>query len=421
MFTEQLQLTSSKCGVTLAYYLVPYLLDTHDYRRRFSGPFAASLSNWWLSRSAQSGNHSEIIHELHEKYGACFVLDVDGLMPITSGTSGKFVRIGPNHISIADPSALEVAYEQSNGLLKSEFYEAFQTDPLGNVFNVRDKAVHTMKRKRIANVFSAQNVQAFESGVRSHIEKFCVQLDTRCEQALKEFSYIAFDIMSDLALGIPFGLIEGQKDSIHAALSLVSEKNVENLPVIHMIAQGATGAMALGSHSPFLEKIHLFGASWHTPDFIARRDFVEMTRAAVNTRVSRMENGIVDDENRGVDFLDKLFEVTNADGSPLSRDEIDAEALVTIGAGSDTTSNSLGALCYYVASNPQVKKKLHQELDSVQVSVDKNESESAYDLAKFERVKNLPYLNACVKEALRLYSTGGGGLPRVLPPPPERH
>ncbi|GAB1523172.1 hypothetical protein RhiTH_006303 [Rhizoctonia solani] len=457
MFTEQTHLTTTQYGLTagallLAYYLVPYLLDPHDYRRRFPGPLAASLSNWWLSNSTQSGRHSEIIHELHEKYAWWWQLRNNA-----SPTLGKFVRIGPNHISIADPNALDASisklfygirhdankeptsqavYGHSNGLLKSEFYEAFKADPNGNVFNIRDKAVHTMKRKRIANIFSAQNVQAFEPRVRSHVEKFCSQLDIRCEEALKgvsgfnwdakdgrvvlnmcpQFSYIAFDIISDLSLGIPFGLIEAQKDSIPAALSLISNKKVADLPVIHMIAQGTIGAVALAPHPPLLQKILLFGAPWHIPDLIARRDFVEVTKAAVNTRISKVENGTIDNENRGVDLLDKLFEVTNTDGSPLSREEIDAEALVTIGAGSDTTSNSLGALCYYIASHPQVKKTLQEELDSVHASADQGEPELAYGLASFEQVKNLPYLNACIKEALRLHSTVGGGLPRVVPP-----
>ncbi|KAG8705238.1 hypothetical protein FRC11_009212, partial [Ceratobasidium sp. 423] len=34
---------------------------------------------------------------------------------------------------------------------------------------------------------------------------------------------------------------------------------------------------------------------------------------------------------------------------------------------------------------------------------------------EYEQIKNLPYLNACVKEALRIHSTIGTGLPRVVP------
>ncbi|EUC56911.1 cytochrome P450 family monooxygenase, partial [Rhizoctonia solani AG-3 Rhs1AP] len=260
----------------------------------------------------------------------------------------------------------------------------------------------------------------------------------RCQQALKgvsgfnwevkdgraminccpQFSYISFDIISDLALGVPFGLIEAQKDSTPAALSLVSKKNVQNLPVVRLIAKGGAGAMALGSYPPWVQKLLLLGTPWHIPDLIARRDFRNITKAAVDTRVNKAENEEPEDEKKGVDLLDKLFEVKNHDGSPLTRDEIDSEALVTIGAGSDTTSNSLSALCYYVASDPQVQKKLQEELDSVHASTDIAELEqtkSFYGIVEYEQVKNLPYLNACVKEALRLYSTVGTGLPRVVP------
>ncbi|CAE6384333.1 unnamed protein product [Rhizoctonia solani] len=235
---------------------------------------------------------------------------------------------------------------------------------------------------------------------------------------LAEFSYISFDIISDLALGVPFGLIEAQKDSTPAALSLVSKKNVQNLPVVRLIAKGGAGAMALGSYPPWVQKLLLLGTPWHIPDLIARRDFRNITKAAVDTRVNKAENEEPEDEKKGVDLLDKLFEVKNHDGSPLTRDEIDSEALVTIGAGSDTTSNSLSALCYYVASDPQVQKKLQEELDSVHASTDIAELEqtkSFYGIVEYEQVKNLPYLNACVKEALRLYSTVGTGLPRVVP------
>ncbi|KAF8748939.1 Cytochrome P450 monooxygenase [Rhizoctonia solani] len=423
MYTEQVQLTGSQYFITaatllIAYYFVPYLRDPYGYRGRFSGPLAASFSNWWLARSTQSGHHSENIHELHEKYG-------------------KFVRIGPNHISIADPNALEGVYGHSSGVLKSEFYEAFRIGRQDDVFTTQKKASHTTKRKRIANIFSAQNVQAFEPRVRTHVERLCAQLDLRCEQAMKgisgfnwearggqavinmcpQFSYLAFDIISDLSLGIPFGLIEAQKDSIPRALSLVSEKKVQDLPVIRLIAQGSTSSTILGSHSPLLQKVLFYCAPWYIPDSVARRNMLHVTRAAVNTRVSRTENGTAaaegdgGSENRGVDLLDKLFEVKNTDGSPLSREEIDSEALVTIGAGSDTTSNSLSALCYHVASDARIKQKLQEELDSAFASTQKDVN----DFASFEEIKNLPYLNACIKEALRLHSTVGIGLPRVVP------
>lgn len=76
-------------------------------------------------------------------------------------------------------------------------------------------------------------------------------------------------------------------------------------------------------------------------------------------------------------------------------------------------NSSLGAICYYLAKVPRAQRLLQVELDA---HVPK-ESEDAADLVvHFEQVKNLPYLNACIKEAMRLHTTVGGGLPRIVPP-----
>ncbi|KAG8795410.1 hypothetical protein FRC12_014894 [Ceratobasidium sp. 428] len=105
------------------YLIVPYLLDPYDYRRRFSGPWLAGLTNSWLSRVNNTGERSYVIHALHEKYG-------------------KFVRIGPDHISIADPDALEAVYGHGNGLLKSNFYRGFEiAGP--DMFTTQDKVEHS--------------------------------------------------------------------------------------------------------------------------------------------------------------------------------------------------------------------------------------------------------------------------------------
>ncbi|CAE6459559.1 unnamed protein product, partial [Rhizoctonia solani] len=77
-------------------------------------------------------------------------------------------------------------------------------------------------------------------------------------------------------------------------------------------------------------------------------------------------------------------------------------------------------MCFYIASNPDIKEKLQRELDSIDTdssaeTVGFDGDQSSCPIPRFEQVKNLPYLNACVKEALRLYSTVGAGLPRVVP------
>lgn len=63
---------------------------------------------------------------------------------------------------------------------------------------------------------------------------------------------------------------------------------------------------------------------------------------------------------------------------------------------------------YYIVSNPHAYKKLREELDSTLAP------RGFEGVAEYEDVKSLPYLTACINEALRLHSTSGMGLPRIM-------
>jgi benzoate 4-monooxygenase len=109
-----------------------------------------------------------------------------------------------------------------------------------------------------------------------------------------------------------------------------------------------------------------------------------------------------------VDLLSKLQDGTDEFGNPLTREEVTAEALTALIAGSDTTSNSSCAITYHIARNPRVQKKLQDELDE--------EFGSNFDeVPTWDQVKKLPYLEAVINEALRIHSTSSIGLPRVVP------
>jgi benzoate 4-monooxygenase len=80
-------------------------------------------------------------------------------------------------------------------------------------------------------------------------------------------------------------------------------------------------------------------------------------------------------------------------------------------------------LCYHLATHPDIQQKLQTELDmhipySSLEEINDKESLVAppYEtIACYDGIKNLPYRNACVKEALRIHSTVGTGMPRSVP------
>ncbi|CAE6515556.1 unnamed protein product [Rhizoctonia solani] len=242
-----------------------------------------------------------------------------------------------------------------------------------------------------------------------------------------QFSYLAFDIIGDLALGSPFGLIQAQKDSSLAIESFDAsgepQRGTLEIPIIKTIADGGVVGMSVGVFPPWAHKFLLL-LPWNLSGLFHKLNFFKLTTTSVDAKLKRGPRDDVVDGKRNIDILDKLLEVRDEDGDPLTVDELYAEALLLLVAGSDTTSNTISSLCYHLAIHPEVQQRLQAELDqhipydpSKELKTKRGLMIPPYEsVAEYDGVKNLPYLNACVKEALRIHPPIATGLPRVVPP-----
>ncbi|PBK99824.1 cytochrome P450 [Armillaria gallica] len=390
-------------------HLVPYLIDFHRLRS-YPGPLIAKFSDAWLGYVSHQGHRSEVIHDLHRKYG-------------------PFVRIAPNHVSVAVSDAQPMVYGHGNGALKSSFYDAFITTSIG-IFTARDRPTHTRKRKIISHTFSQKSVLEFEPHVHRYVGQLLGQWDKLYDKALKGISgeegegwtgrdgrlwldclpwvnYLAFDIIGDLAFGAPFGMIMAAKDSVpmaqdpHAVMKSYGQAGAKHaskeIEVIKTLG---------GPSETFLVTMGAVPGWWRavlkrTPMFWkGGEDFDAITGMAVAAISKRLQEPT--DRN---DLLSKLQAGKDEDGNPMGQEELTAEALTFLIAGSDTTANSTCAIIYYLARTPSVQEKLHKELAEHLES----------GVATVEQVKNLAYLQAVINEGLRLHSTVAMGLPRVAP------
>ncbi|QPC80535.1 cytochrome P450 [Phototrophicus methaneseepsis] len=94
------------------------------------------------------------------------------------------------------------------------------------------------------------------------------------------------------------------------------------------------------------------------------------------------------------DLLSKLITAEDPEtGERMSRDLLRDEALTNFFAGYETSARSMSHAWYALAQNPDVKAKLHEELDR----------ELGDDIPTLETLKRLPYTLRVIKEALRLY------------------
>jgi benzoate 4-monooxygenase len=180
--------------VVLAVHLVPYIADQRGIKT-IPGPWLAKFTDAWLGRVAARGHKSDVVRELHRQYGGSIFPVIQKIVSVLSVTSnslppcfiGTFVRIAPNHVSIADPGAFKVIYAHVTGGPKADFYDAIvSTGP--NIFNTRDRAEHSRKRKIVSHTFSLKSTLEYEPYIRLHAGRLVRQWDKLAEGGKKGLS-----------------------------------------------------------------------------------------------------------------------------------------------------------------------------------------------------------------------------------------
>lgn len=306
----------------------------------------------------------------------------------------------------------EVAPQSPSRLIwpNSEYYDAFVSIQRG-LFNTRDRKEHTRKRKMVSHTFSAKSIGQFEQYIHANLELFEKKWNEICDaqadpqtgyapiDALHWFNYLAFDIIGDLAFGAPFGMLEKGKDVAEVQKTPGSE--VTSAPAIEVLNRRGEVSGTLGCY-PQLKPY----AKYLPDPFFSKG--VEAVENLAGIAVARVSARLANPDTDRVDLLARLMEGTDEKGEKLGREELTAEALTQLIAGSDTTSNTSCALLYWVLTTPGVLSKLQSELDAALPSP---------GVPSYASVKDLPYLNNVIQETLRIHSTSSLGLPRLTPLP----
>ncbi|SPO20574.1 probable Benzoate 4-monooxygenase cytochrome P450 [Ustilago trichophora] len=386
-------------GTVILFHLVPFITNTAIIK--YPGPFLAKFTDFWLLRTAMIGHRFEIVHEQHKKYG-------------------KFVRVAPNHVSIADHEALHPVYGHGTGTLKPAYYDAFvppKPFPRG-LFNTRDRAEHTRKRKIVSHTFAPKTIVAFEPFIRREVQLLLERWDEFCDKAAKTnaegprgikgrawldslmwLNYFAFDTIGALAFGSTFGMLENGVDEAKVEYEDANgNKKVDYCSAVKIINERGefSGTMGL---APEWMRPYLIKLPWFSRRLTSVKKLTGIALARVN---DRLQNG-----SEREDLLAKLQSAKDDRGEPMGKMELTAEALTQLIAGSDTTSNTACAIVHHLTTHPDKMRKLQAELD--------RELEHAEEVPLASDVQELPYLQAVLSESLRYHSTSAIGLPRVIP------
>ncbi|KAH8827609.1 cytochrome P450 [Flagelloscypha sp. PMI_526] len=423
-------------AILFSVYLIPFLWDPYRIRH-IPGPFLANFSYLWLAKAALDGRKSSAVSDAHQKYGS-------------------MVRISPREISIATSEAMGDVYGHANGMTKSNFYHAFQVIPPDTAFDTTDRVRHARKRKMMSHAFSSKSLQDMEPHIHPFVEQLLAQFDLFLSSKddteggeghgwskrggrlwfdiLPWYHFMTFDIISKLAFGSPFGMVAAGQDIAPvptlATFDAIRKAKLEgsewpeleftNVPAVELIASTTEIITTLATLPPYARSWIRRSLSFFATRGEAMKNLVGLCFLMVSRRLKETTE---DNEKGGLnnDLLSKLIEARDETGQPLEFSELAGESFSMVVAGSvsvfylpafpssNRSLSSMGALTYYLATNPHTQAALHNELDSI---LGKS---SSTPLVNGTVLKDLPYLEACIKEGLRLLSTVPAGLPRDVP------
>ncbi|KAF5289901.1 hypothetical protein FQA39_LY14963 [Lamprigera yunnana] len=120
-------------------------------------------------------------------------------------------------------------------------------------------------------------------------------------------------------------------------------------------------------------------------------DVIEMNKRRINFKMSK------ESETNGIKkpaFLDLLLR--HNQNKDMTEDEIKDEVNTFMFAGHDTVSSVLSFALYCLSNNPEVQRKVVEEMDAI---LGKNTQRPL----RLQDIQSMKYLDAVIKESLRLY------------------
>ncbi|KAL1962133.1 hypothetical protein VTN77DRAFT_537 [Rasamsonia byssochlamydoides] len=310
-------------------------------------------------------------------------------------------------VSIADPAAIPTVYPTRPGFPKGDFYRTLMPytrkgGALPAVFNTRDENLHKQLKSPIAPLFSQSNVLQLEVFVDQVLEVMFHQLDTRFVQSQETFDlanwlqYFAFDVMGTLTFSKRYGFLEQGRD-VGGMLRTIWTYMKTAAPMTQI---------------PWLDQL------WYKNPWIAmwRRttgfSILKIVGEFIQERQQQVkQNGGLKEEEQlsHRDMLSRFMEIqaTNDSVPPWA---ITAWTFSNVIAGSDSTGVILRTVWYNLLAHPETLRRLYEELIETE-----KQNGLTRPFPTWKEVRDLPYLDACINEAIRLHPPFCLPFERVVP------
>ncbi|KAJ5342086.1 hypothetical protein N7541_011210 [Penicillium brevicompactum] len=343
--------------------------------RCIPGPALARITNVWRALHAYGGHIDRKNVQLHRKYGTA-------------------VRVGPNCVSISDPSLIRTIYSTRNPWKKVRYGAPFsdmyrpndvllEGHRLSNLFNTQDEDWHNQNIRPIRGLWSMTKVLEYEPFIDETISKFVDKIALRFVDgdcagkvcpADEWIGFFAWDVTANFSFGRHYGFLDQERD-------------VDNL-----ITDSTAGLeyFAPVSQIPWIDNILDKNPVKRIGPKPTLTGVLYAFKVVAEYQMHLTENKI----SAGTvhHTLDKYVELKKANPETVDDNQIVNWLMLSILAGGDTSSATMRAVVYYLAKSPSSMAQLVAELEGAAISAP----------APWKQIRDLPYLDAVIREALRV-------------------
>ena len=292
--------------------------------------------------------------------------------------------IFPPQVIISNPQAIQEIFTADSKLFKFGLVNQITLPLVGsNSLLLLDGARHLQQRKLLMPPFHGERMKAYGQIIRNTAEKVI-------NNWTPGKSVIAQSTMQEISLQVilhaVFGLSEGER-----------YQQIQQL----MINMFSLFSNPLNATFLFIKSLQKDLGAWSPwGGFLRQRQRLdELLYQEIRGRKTQSQP-------LGQDILSLLISARDEAGKPMSDVELRDELMTMLFAGHETTATALAWALYWIHYTPEVREKLLQELNSIDV-----------ENCEPAEITKLPYLNAVCCETLRIYPILFFTFPRLLQAP----
>jgi cytochrome P450 len=339
---------------------------------KFPGPKLAAVSHIYYSYHLMTGRYPWVVEQLHKKYGPVF-------------------RIAPDHVVFSTPQAGKDIYvpavKNHETWTKTTMMD-FGSGDLGFIWE-NDPVKRRAVAKKVLPAFSSKAIRAKEPILHMYIDQFIEKMKVRGSgpngvDIATWMYWLGLDMSADLAYN---------REMFH----MRDEKNSDFMNVMTTTLQYATSTY-VAKMIPLMRPLSILFMPMTA--IKSSPQFFELNKKEVQSRIDRRGT------TKHPDFVDYMLPL-DAPAPTTKQEKVHLEqvALQLFIAGFDPVRLCFYANLFFLLKNPGCYQKLVQEVRSSFESYQDITSDGA----------DLPYLNGCLQESLRLWSLNSSGMPRISP------